>query len=615
MFYVYDIETYPNVFTFTVKCFDGAFYVFEISDWVNDGVALFNFLMDLQRNNRRMVGYNNMGFDYPIVDILIKKGGHVDALTLFKKCDAIINGGWDSRFGHVIWEPQVEQVDLYKIHHFDNDARSTSLKMLEFNMRSKSIQDLPFPPGVPLTREQVPVLIEYNKHDVDQTDKFLQLTLEQIAFRDELTERYGKNFTNHNDTKIGKDIFAIQLQKAGIPCYDSNNKPIQTIRPSVALADVILPWIQFNTPEFQRILDWFKEQTITETKGVFKGVECTVDGMKYVFGTGGIHASVTNQAVYEDNDYCLIDLDVASYYPNLAIANKFYPDHLGEGFCTIYQELYDQRKQYAKGTSENAMLKLALNGVYGDSNNKYSPFYDPAYTMNITINGQLLLCLLAEYLGVNTELSIIQVNTDGLTVRCPRHHAEWVMEVAAAWESVTGLTLERNDYHRMFIRDVNNYTAEYTNGKIKRKGAYCFGDDLDWHQNHGSQIVQKAVFQFLINGVPIEDTITRCDDLFDFMLRTKVPRSSRLEWGTTVVQNVSRYYIAKGGEALNKYMPPTPTQVKKNADAPERKIGINVGWQVAICNDLADFDVLPIDYDFYIAEAAKLTEIFEPTVG
>lgn len=44
---------------------------------------------------------------------------------------------------------------------------------------------------------------------------------------------------------------------------------------------------------------------------------------------------------------------------------------------------------YAKGTPENAMLKLALNSVYGDSNNQYSVFYDPMYTMKITVNGQL----------------------------------------------------------------------------------------------------------------------------------------------------------------------------------------------------------------------------------
>src|SRR5699024_7429724 len=134
--------------------------------------------------------------------------------------------------------------------------------------------------------------------------------------------------------------------------------------------------------------------------------------------------------------------------------------------------VYQQRKGYAKGTAENAMLKLALNGVYGDSNNQYSPFYDPQYTMSITINGQLLLCMLAEALMQADAVQMIQINTDGLTIRCPRNLQPWVQQVQAWWEKMTSLELEAAEYSRMFIRDVNNYVAEYTDGKLKRKGAY-----------------------------------------------------------------------------------------------------------------------------------------------
>ena len=107
------------------------------------------------------------------------------------------------------------------------------------------------------------------------------------------------------------------------------------------------------------------------------------------------------------------------------------------------------------------MLKLALNGVYGDSNNVYSVFYDPLYTMKITLNGQLLLCLLAEKLMQYRDLEMIQINTDGLTVRIPRNMKSYVDDIRAWWEEVTGLELEEAVYSRMFIRDVNNYIAEY----------------------------------------------------------------------------------------------------------------------------------------------------------
>jgi hypothetical protein len=58
-------------------------------------------------------------------------------------------------------------------------------------------------------------------------------------------------------------------------------------------------------------------------------------------------------------------------------------------------------------------------------------------------------------------LKIIQVNTDGMTVRVPRAN-KWLVDTArAAWESRTGLQLEEAIYKRMFILNVNNYLAEY----------------------------------------------------------------------------------------------------------------------------------------------------------
>lgn len=148
-------------------------------------------------------------------------------------------------------------------------------------------------------------------------------------------------------------------------------------------------------------------------------------------------------------------------YPNIAISNDVYPKHLSTEFCTIYQDVYEQRKSYKKGTVENLMLKLALNGVYGDSNNQYSPFFDPQYTMTITINGQLTLCLLAEKLMEIEGLKLIQINTDGITVRLPRSKREEYNSVCKSWEQQVKLQLEFVNYSKMFIRDCNNYISVY----------------------------------------------------------------------------------------------------------------------------------------------------------
>lgn len=685
MDWIYDIETYPNCFTFTAITEDGNILkVFECSTRKSDVGDLFNFLDKCRRSKDRLVGFNNVGFDYPVVHDLLSVrekaltvSGKAVAVRAYKKAQMVI--GADNVFQKMVKpsDEHVKQVDLYKIHHFDNKARSTSLKMLEFNMRSDNIEDLPFPVGTELTDEQIDVLIKYNIHDVKETLKFYNHSLPMIRFREELSERYGKNFINFNDTKIGKEYFIMRLEEA-MPgsCYKfvNNRRQIQqTKRDSIKIGECLFDYYDFKEPAFLAVVDWFKQQEIEETKGVFKDIpedlllnvgkyaqmltkrqkffrepseevkqkflekhpagwieavplktkkkgqtqyshwgywnvaetlNVVVNGFRFDFGTGGIHGSLENADVYADDEYCIIDADVASMYPNIAIANRVYPEHLSEAFCDIYKDVYDQRKSYAKGTAENAMLKLALNGVYGDSNNKYSPFYDPKYTMSITVNGQLSLCLLAEKLMGIDGLQVIQVNTDGVTVKLPRQKVSEYETICADWQKQVGLDLEFVEYSRMVIRDVNNYIAVGVNGKVKRKGAYQY-EDLGWHQDQGGLVIRRAAEANILNGTDIRDFITGHSDKYDFMMRTKVPRSSRLvlEFADGRVeqqQNICRFYACNAGADLVKIMPPL-----KDEDEP-RRISIGSGWGMWVCNDVEDFDWKDLNYDYYVAEAEKL---------
>ena len=603
--YIYDLETYPNVFTMAVEHADAPLkWMFEISDWRNDSKQIVEFVRWLADSNARMVGFNNIGFDYPILHQLMQMG-QSDAKTLYLKAQAIIASHDDdeNRWLHTVkpTDRHVAQIDLFKIHHFDNKARSTSLKALEFNMRANSIEDLPYPVGTVLTQPQVDVLKRYNQHDVAQTKQFYHHSNDMIRFREELTQKYQRDFMNHNDTKIGKDYFVMKLEEAGVACYDfgpSGRTPRQTPRPVINLRDAILPSISFNHPEFNRVLDWLKAQSITETKGVFNNLTANVNGFTFVFGLGGIHGSLESVVVESDDEHVIVDLDVTSYYPNLAIMNGFHPAHLGQQFVSIYKHLFEQRKQYPKKSAESAMLKLALNGVYGDSNNKFSVFYDPLFTMSITLNGQLLLCMLAEALMTVPGLTLVQVNTDGVTVRTPRVSMGHVDMVCAWWMNMTGLNLEPMRYRRMFLRDVNNYIGQYEDGSVKRKGAYEW--KIGWHQNAGGLVIPKVAEKVLVDDAPIRETVRSWTDLHDFMLRVKVPRSSHLLWGEERVQNTTRYYIAKAGKPLTKVMPPLKNKTEW------RRIGVESGWNVQVCNDIKDA-VLDVDYDYYVQEIEKLT--------
>lgn len=680
--WIYDLETYPNIFTFTLIRSDGEkLKTFEVSDRKNETQGILKCLRWMQRNKQRFVGFNNIGFDYPVIHAIIleaiqaKKIGmvyEIDAGVVYQIAQKQINSFKGDGFGNTIYTEDefITQVDLYKIHHFDNKARATSLKMLEFNMRQKNIEDLPFPVGKHLTDEEKDVLIAYNQHDVKMTLEFYRESIGAIRFRAELSAKYKQDFTNANDTKIGKQYFISQLERymPGI-CYKKTaygRKMNQSKRKYIDIKECLFSYYNFKRPEFIAILDWFKKQRITETKGVFSNIEeyllgdvaqyanlkqqskkfkdaptgqevvefkkahplgeieerqlksggvsywgkwnitetlhVVVEGFRFDFGTGGIHGSIDSGIVRSDDEYVIIDADVASMYPNIAIANRVYPEHLSERFCDIYEDVYQQRKHYPKGSPENAMLKLALNGVYGDSNNQYSPFYDPKYTMTITINGQLSLCLLAERLLGIEGLSLIQVNTDGVTVKLPRKYVDEYNAICNQWEKDVGLSLEYAEYSAMFIRDVNNYIAVYTEGGVKRKGVYEY-EGLGWHQNQSALIVPMAVEAHMLHGKNLEQFIVAHKNPYDFMLRTKVPRSSRLVLvqGEEDIpqQNICRYYPSHNGGKLIKIMPPLPGKDE------ERRISIDKEWDVKVCNDMSNFD-WDINYAYYIEQARKL---------
>jgi len=716
--WIFDEETYPNAFTIG---FLGATtkeaWVFEISDRKDQRKQLLDFLRRVYKEKGRMVGFNNLGFDYPVLHYLIKNQD-CSVYSLYRKAMSIIEAQDEDRFKNMIKTEDmlIPQIDLFKIHHFDNKARATSLKVLEFNMRSDSIEDLPFPVGKNLSFKEIDMLIKYMQHDILQTYEFYKHSLPLIKFREELTKKYDRDFMNHNDTKIGKDYFIMRLEEKQEGCcykVDSHGrrKIQQTRRKSIPLKDCIFPYVKFERPEFNAVLEWFKQQDIKETKGVFSDIlECdlgdvakyanltkkekklkdkpseeevaalmkdnpkawieervlkskktvwyvcwniaetlnvVINGFQYDFGVGGIHGSISGGIVVADDEYEIVDADVASMYPNLAISNRVYPEHLGTLFCEIYRDMYLQRKSYDKKSAENAMLKLALNGTYGDSNNEYSPFYDPKFTMSITVNGQLSLCMLAEQLLKIDGLNVIQVNTDGITVRLPKNRKEDYVKICNWWQGVVKLELEFADYSKMCVRDVNNYVALYTNGKVKLKGAYEHSD-LGWNKNHSSLVIPKAAEAALIHGKDIEEFVMNHQDRMDFMLRVKVPRSNKLisidDFGVEQQeQNICRYYVSNSGVELVKIMPAldkegkkvnvyanpetgeevqckTEAEIKKfqkkgftefkgEIELPneERPQQIEAGRKVSICNNMKEYKG-DINYQYYIDEAKKLVD-------
>lgn len=564
--YGYDLETFPTCFTARfIHMATGQQWKFEISTRLDQTQEFINFIYALRDCGGKGVGFNNVGFDYPVIHYIMKTPG-VTCEMIYQHAQKVINAmkGGD-RFGFIVWDRDqlFPQIDLFKIHHFDNAARMTSLKALEFAMGMDSVEDLPFPVGTILTPEQMDVLHAYNEHDVIATCMFWARTVDMMVLREKLSAQYGKDFTNFNDAKIGSEIFIARLEQEGIPCFDKNHgqrrTPRQTWRPQIALKDVMVPYIQFEHPELKRIHHELQSRTITNTKSALN-LSCEIRGINFDFGTGGLHGCVNNK-IYKAGNGKVIQLrDVKSYYPNLSIKNKFYPAHLGVEFCETYEDLYNQRASYPKSAPENAALKLALNGTYGNSNNEHSPFYDPFFTMQITINGQLLLAMLAERLMMAPSLEMFNINTDGVAFIVDESELPYVDAVCDWWQALTCLELETDNVSAYYSADVNNYIMVHTSGDVKHKGRYVY--KRGWHQDMSAMIVPKAAEAALVRGEDIETFIRNHTIDADFHMRAKVPRASSLimRWPELEydqeLANIARYYVSVDGGYLFKKSPP-----------------------------------------------------------
>lgn len=654
----YDIETLPNCFTLTAMgLYSDLDVTFEISHFRDDRTLMFQWFAYWQATETPMIGFNNIAFDYVVIHEIFNNQ-YMTAEEIYDFAMDLID---DYTRLRQVWQDKrfAPQIDLFKIHHFDNRAKSTSLKALEINMRSDTVMEMPIPFNQPVTKQQIDELVvPYNKHDVRETRKFAHISMDAIKFRMGLMDTLRGDVMNFNDTKIGAKILEQRLGDE--LCYSmetGRREPRQTPRHAIPLNDIIFPYIRFQNPEFNRVLSWMRLQTLSadeltetiRTKGVFTGVTAQVGGIDFCFGTGGIHGSVSAQRFVADETWGIYDIDVAALYPSIAIVNGLYPEHLGEAFVFEYAKLPQERKLHKKGTVENASFKLASNGTYGNSNNKFSVFYDPKFTMTITINGQLMLCMLAEWLLQVETLSLVQINTDGITYRVHRSRVEHARIIQKMWERITQLTLEEAQYCRMWIRDVNNYIAEKTDGGLKLKGAYWFPknfpDDISnasppaWHKDFSAVVTIKAAVDHMVNGTDIDRFIYSHTDPFDFMLRAKVDRASKLMIGDQETQRICRYFVSTNGGDMRKISPPAKgaqvgdfkrkngitdyeydtilrsippgtwderIHTKNKSKYVVREMGIEAGYKVTECNVASRFDFASLNYEYYIDKARKL---------
>jgi hypothetical protein len=605
MYKIYDIEIFPNLFMYSdidINTLEtNTFYFFN--DNFDQYESFINYLSKIKGH----IGFNSLNYDYPILHWLWE----TDDLTnkkIYDKSQEIIKSEYTA-IPH--WKEKIKQCDLYRIHHFSNKANRTSLKDVQIAIRWKKVQDLPYHYSHIVKENELELIKSYNlDNDCGSTLEFYKLSLELIKLRRDLSKEFGLNMLNYDDPKLGSEMFLdIMSKNMNIPKPEL--RLMRTVRSSINFEEIILPYIKFESKEFNELLDTFKSKIITQTKNSIKE-SIIYKGLQYDYGTGGIHACIKPGVYSSNSEESILDIDVASFYPNLAIINNFRPEHLGDVFGKIYKNTFDTRKTIPKNNPLNGAYKLILNGIFGKSNEETSWLYDPKFTMQVTVNGQLLITMLAEKLA-NVGCVILQCNTDGITIKHNNSLKSEIDKICNWFQEITQLQLEYQGYKKMVIRDVNNYLSVGIDNKPKYKG--CFeiiktqNGNIAYNKDWSNRIIPIALSEYFVNNIPVEETIKSHREIYDFCGRFKATFGWHSE--TRYIENnkekrnkqqkTNRYYISTNGNVY----------YKCHSDG--REEAIEKGFKVTIFNDFVekDFKDYNINYNYYIKECYKILDVIE----
>ena len=623
--WVMDYETLSN-------CFIGVFEdiktdhteIFVCHESRNDILELVTFLERNITLDEWHVSFNGLAFDSQITeyilqdkDQLLEQDGETIAKFIYEKAQDTIQNSNNGEFAK--FSPKnlsIKQIDVFKLNHWDNAAKRSSLKWIQYTMDWKSIMDMPIHHSFHVVESEIEEIIKYCINDVKSTKQIMHLSKEQINLRRSLSEEYDIDLFSASEPRIAKDLFLHFLSNAtGIKKWEL--KQLRTSREQIIFKDIILPYISFETATFQNLLKKFQDVILYpgQTKGGFK-YSAQYKGIKTDYGLGGIHGARESRVYNSTDDMIIMTSDVVSFYPNLAIRNKWAPAHLPkEAFCNQYEWFFEERKKIPKKDPKNYVYKIVLNSTYGLSNDENSFLYDPQFTMRITINGQLSLTMLYEMIceGIPGAIPLMQ-NTDGLETMIPREHVEKYMEICSRWEEITNLQLEHDKYSKLVLGDVNNYIAVTEDGKSKCKGRFEY-NNLALHKNKSFLIIPKALHAYFVDGVKPDKFIRENLNIFDFCGGVKIKGAWKFterkidngEYSETKLQETIRYYVSNKGSKIIK------TNYNDN-----REIQVEAGkWlQSTMINyEEKPFEEYDINYDYYIEKVRKEIESLEPIIN
>jgi hypothetical protein len=667
---VFDIETLVGLFDVGVYDPDTKeWFEFQVSAYKNDIYKLVHFYQS--KHFDYWVSYNGIRFDHQVLQYVVNEHQKWADLSNLEICAKIAAYSTkvieDSKFGlFPAYKEEyfsVKPLDLFLIHHFDNDAKWTSLKWCEF-MMNMNVEEMPIHHSqAVLTEEEVETVISYRRNDVIATLALLYLTIGQpnkvrelngdvpvdelkdyqdankIEQRLNIQKETGLQCLNWSDVKIGEEMNKMKYMDAKGIKYDKDLIPKKVKHPYGQKFKNFFPkTMSFQTSHLNDFISELGEKYVLAEKQEFP---IRIGNTTYTIAKGGIHSTESNRCIIVSSGMKLEDADVGAQYPNSIIKLGVYPPHLDNIILDQFKEtvklkdVYKGKGKIAKEEKDDAkvrsfkslegLTKLQMNGGYYGKLGQPGSFLEyPEGVLKVCMGNQIEILMLIESLEMN-GFNVVSGNTDGILTYYPASRESEYKRLCSEWENKVGNNvlgkLEFAEFEGIWQESVNSYLAKKTDGTIKRKGRFVvtYGSPgCEINKNKSKRIIAMALGEYFANKVDPIDYITNHANITDFCIAKKA--SGQLHYEelhpdkTIIHKKLIRYYVSNNGNIFKKRgINNEGNPMDNHCEALDKDYPWMKQPVLTYFNKFEKKDNYDINYSYYILETLKRIDKIEKT--
>lgn len=463
-------------------------------------------------------------------------------------------------------------------------------------------------------------MLYYNKNDVFLCCEMVRQKPDEVKLRYSITNAFGVNVLCSARANIA-DKLTVKFYSDMSGLSPKQFIKERTERTKLSFKKIIFPHIKFKTPELQRMLAEMMQVVITRTNKDAFSKEIEFYGTKYTLATGGIHSQDPPRICRSDDKFVYLHHDYTSYYPSIMISYNIAPKHLDRATFVKMVDYLKQTRVKCKHTPDSEgyvmegvpnkigaeALKIVINSIYGKLGSELFFLYDRFAQMQVTINGQLMTMTLIEELELN-GIHVISANTDGIVIKLPRDKFNVYKDITDRWNETNKMGADYEEYKMIASRDVNNYFDIQTDGTIEYKGALDPKQYLkELKKGYDAPVVAIAIFEYLVNNVPVMTTLRNHKDILDFCKTQNVGRQFEVVYDVCengVITHIHsqrhvRFYVSTKGVVIQKENKTTGSRSK-----------LAGGNAVCILNSLDDLPIEErnINYSYYYNECYKIID-------